>query len=469
MRRITRNLLLLTLPLALPAAADATTVTREYGGKVDGEKVDIVTVKAARGERNDVTVGVRLKGGFTVTTVREDGARLRVGKGCSRVNATTTRCRGRNDLGMVDVKLRDRADAATVGSRPRSHLLYYVTQIDGGPGDDNLDVDDGGDQILGGDGNDLLRGSSGYESMSGGRGDDVLWGREYGDFLEGGPGDDVLHGGRGNDTLLGGTLDRATRPVGSDRLFGEKGDDDLDDSDTDSRDPVIGRDRLDGGAGEDTVTSYLERTDGVIIDLERSNGAGEPGENDSLRGFETAFGGPGDDALSGDSGPNWLDGRDGNDEVSGRGGNDRIYAWDADAVAGNGGDDDIRTVPEFTGTLSCGDGTDVVRLDVYLEKPADLPGPIIEAPCERLTNGSNFSIDPVPAVDADGNLTFEIIKNRVSGRRLVLSEAAAPFAELASAPIDSTSVTLPPTAEAVVRALVTPLGNAPFAWRFEPR
>ena len=442
-------------------------MTRVYGGKVDGAKVDVVTVKAARGEHNAVTVGVRLVGGETVARIRDATAPLVAGKGCRRKGAHSAVCRGRNDLGQVDVVLADRDDRATVASTPRDHRLYYFTTIDGGRGDDNLDADDGTERMLGGAGDDILRGSPGYDSMNGGPGNDALHGRESGDFLQGGPGDDVLRGGRGNDDLLGGLLEPGARPAGRDRLHGEDGDDALEDNDLEvgTRAPQVGRDILDGGSGEDDLDSYRWRTEPVLVDLRTAGGSGQSGENDSLRGFETVIGGGGDDVLIGDDRDNWLDGRDGTDEVRGLGGDDLLFAWDDDAVSGGRGDDDIRTVPEFAGVLECGAGNDVVRLDVFLDKPSDLAGPRIEEACERLTNGSTFSIDPVPAVSA-GGLTFAIVKARVGGLTLAVTEPTEPYAELASAPIEGDQVTVAVPARPLLRAIVTPLGNAPFAWQF---
>jgi Ca2+-binding RTX toxin-like protein len=458
----------LVTALCLPAVAGATTVKREYGGRVDGEKVDIVTVTAAKGERNDVTVSVRLDGRYTLTKLRDATAPLKVRTGCRRTGSHTATCRGANDLGQVKVNLRDGDDRATVGSQPDSYRLYYFTTVDGGDGDDYLDADDGAERMSGGSGNDILRGSSDRESMNGGTGRDTLDGRKGGDFLQGGPGYDVLRGGEGNDNLLGGLLEPGSKPAGRDRLYGGDGDDALEDSDLelDTQAPQVGRDVLDGGSGEDDLDSYRWRTEPVFVDLRMNSGNGQSGEDDSISGFETVIGGLGDDVLIGDDLPNWLDGRDGSDEVRGRGGGDLVFAWDDDAVYGDAGGDDIRTVPEFAGTLECGSGDDVVRLDVFLGKPFDLPGPHIEDACERLTNGSTFSIDPVPAASADGDLTFEIVKARVDGLTLSVTEPTAPYTELASARIEGQQVTVEPPARPLLRAIVTPLGNAPFAWQF---
>jgi Ca2+-binding RTX toxin-like protein len=454
--------------VVLPASANSATVTKTYGGKIDGTKVDIVRLTAAPGERNAISVKVTLRSTFTRTTVRDRRARLTAARGCVQLDKRRVRCRSRNDLGLVRVRAGDRDDSVIVGSAPRDYRLYYLTEIRGGRGDDHLDADDGAEALDGGPGDDRLRGSPGYDSIQGGTGNDKLFGRAHGDFLEGGPGDDAVHGGPGNDDLLGGSLQRASRPSGRDRLLGGPGGDNIDDSDVDSRTPDVGPDVLIGGDGEDTVDSYRRRTGPVTVDLETGESAGEAGEGDSLQGFETVIGGEADDVINGDVRANWLDGRDGNDEIHGRGGDDLIFGWDADMVTGDRGDDDVRIEPDFAGTLTCGPGADVVRMDVFLEKPEDLPGPLIESPCERLTNGSSFSIDAVPTLDLDGESVFDVFKVPSNDLKLLVSEPTPPYASLASAAIEVGAVRLAIPSRPLVRARVSPLGAAPFAWRYVP-
>jgi hypothetical protein len=55
---------------------------------------------------------------------------------------------------------------------------------------------------------------------------------------------------------------------------------------------------MDGGPGDDEI-SYRQRTGRAVVDLSDSGPDGAPGENDTLRSFESATGGKGDDRLVG--------------------------------------------------------------------------------------------------------------------------------------------------------------------------
>jgi Ca2+-binding RTX toxin-like protein len=122
----------------------------------------------------------------------------------------------------------------------------------------------------------------------------------------GGSGDDVLTGGPQADTLTGGSGD-------------------------DLIDGGLGADTLDGGPGVDAL-DYSSRDKGVVVDLALSDPvAGEPGEQDTVKGFEKVLGGAGDDVLLGTAGPETLLGGAGDDRLNGRGG--------ADVLAGGAGRD----------------------------------------------------------------------------------------------------------------------------------
>jgi Ca2+-binding RTX toxin-like protein len=113
-------------------------------------------------------------------------------------------------------------------------------------------------------------------------------------------------GGSGDDVLTGGPL--------ADTLTGGSGDDLIDGG--------LGADTLDGGSGVDAL-DYSSRDNGVVVDLGLSDPvAGEPGEQDSLKGFEKVLGGAGDDVLLGTAGPETLLGGPGDDRLNGRGGAD---------------------------------------------------------------------------------------------------------------------------------------------------
>jgi Ca2+-binding RTX toxin-like protein len=144
----------------------------------------------------------------------------------------------------------------------------------------------------------------------------------------GGPGDDVLTGSETDDRLDGGG--------GTDTLAGGAGGDVISDGDT----TVVDADQMDGGPGDDEV-SYKQRSTRVVVDLSDSGPDGQAGENDSVRRFENATGGKGDDRLVGTRGDN---------DLRGNGGRNRIV--------GLRGDDILR---QATGPLAdCGPGDDGV-------------------------------------------------------------------------------------------------------------
>jgi Ca2+-binding RTX toxin-like protein len=109
----------------------------------------------------------------------------------------------------------------------------------GGAGDDTIDVGAGDDQIDGGAGNDRI---------NCGAGDDRVEGRAGADRVDCGGGDDTVGGGAGGDTLGGGAgNDRLNGGSGRDRIAGGGG-----------RDRINGgpaRDRCSGGSGRNRLSS----------------------------------------------------------------------------------------------------------------------------------------------------------------------------------------------------------------------
>src|SRR4051812_27875268 len=77
--------------------------------------------------------------------------------------------------------------------------LPLPSEIQGGPGDDNLVGGGGNDTILGGAGDDILQGSGGNDLLNGGDGHDQLRGGNGNDLLDGGVGEDALAGNKGAD------------------------------------------------------------------------------------------------------------------------------------------------------------------------------------------------------------------------------------------------------------------------------
>jgi hypothetical protein len=177
--------------------------------------------------------------------------------------------------------------------------------------------------------------------------------------VKAGPGDDTVVTAGGPDTLDGGG--------GSDILTaGGK-----DDSVTDGDNPItgIGPDTIDGGPGHDRV-DYANREAPVSVDLGVAGPQGEPGEGDSVTGFEDAGVASSGDRLIGTGGPNLLQAFGSHAIVRGRGGNDMLEAeWEGpDVLAGGPGNDSLRLSTMFVDNdvklvpdkISCGSGRDLV-------------------------------------------------------------------------------------------------------------
>ena len=303
MRSLALPLSLLLL-LTVPAVASAATATADIRVR-NGVELGPVTFKAAKGERNDVTVtnaNGRLR-------FHDDANRVRARGDCTQVNRNTALCPTTEDIAQI--RLGNRDDSATVES--------LVT-------------------VFGGDGNDVLRGSSGGDRLNGERGNDTLHGLGRGDDLTGGP--------------------------GRDRVFGGSGDDDLFDGETDAQ---AAADLYRGGSSRDTrfqadvgdTIDYSKRRRALDIDLSRGRVNFGP-ERDVVRGLESIVGGSAGDRLSGDGDDNWIFGNGGNDRVRGRGGDDTVRGGSGnDLVSGEGGNDFV-IGESGRDTLAGGDGDDQV-------------------------------------------------------------------------------------------------------------
>jgi hypothetical protein len=286
---IRRSLLLALLVLcSAPAGAQAATVTvREAPGDGRSPGSAELTFAAAAGERNVVALA-RSGGAYLV---RDTGAPLTPGAGCSSLDANTARC--------------------------SSTVAITTEEIDAGDLDDVVRVPDDRSgafarRVLGGDGHDVL---SGDGSLYGGPGPDVL---------AGGPGENLLFGGGDGDLLLGGD--------GADKLDG--------DGDA-TGEAAPANDQLDGGPGMD-VASYAGRTAGVRVELGDRVPDGGPADRDVLLAIEGAEGGSSADVLLGDGGPNVLNGNAGDDLLLGRDGADKLDDGPgADALYGGGGPDNL--------------------------------------------------------------------------------------------------------------------------------
>jgi Ca2+-binding RTX toxin-like protein len=183
----------------------------------------------------------------------------------------------------------------------------------------------------------------------------------------GGDGDDELTGSWGKDKLYGGN--------GSDKLIGQAGADVLDGG--------LGADYMDGSDGNDTIIcgNDYEANDAfgglgndTITGSYGPDGLNGGGGNDTISGMD------GDDIINGDGGADYLYGGYGNDIVSGGDGNDMLYGSQGNDVLWGGkgldtcyGDDGNDTLyGDYDGQhdlLYGQDGRDTFRLEIKYHDP----------------------------------------------------------------------------------------------------
>lgn len=293
--------------LGFAAPADAATVSADSFGAV--------MFRAAAGEANDVRAA---QAGNDVT-VRDNGAPLTPGTGCTAAGPNQVRCPGAHFI-MAD--LGDANDSFDVAGDLRAN-------VSGGPGDDRITT---------GGGNDVITGSEGNDVLDAGGGNDIVGGGGTGD-----PGSDTLNGGAGNDVLY----------------------------------PGPGTDDVRGGAGEDTV-NYSGETLPVTVTLDGQANDGSAGEGDRVANdVEDIVGGRGNDTLVGSAGPNVIDGGPGSDHIIGGDGADTLVDTSVgagDVFDGGAGDDgitsrDVKFAEDFhqliarRDQVACGAGADSVLGD----------------------------------------------------------------------------------------------------------
>jgi len=342
----------LVLLASLPAAAGAATarvdVYREPPGTDPFESCsryaqcppDTLVVAAAPGEANQITI----EPGSAGFVVRDAGAPMSPGSGCTAIDDHAVRCPAQV-VGTVD--LGDGDDRFAGGGR-----------VLGGPGDDVIDAPN----AEGGAGADTITCLPGtaYCALTGGAGSDRV---------TGGPGDDIIsdRGGRENDVLDG----RAGMDVLS--YAGHRTPVVVDLSATPQRfsapgesDTIAGFETVYGGAGADVLVS----APAIVLPL-LSFGVqmrGGPGDDTiTVLSPLAAYGGGGDDVITGSTSDEGFTGGSGNDRLTGGPGADRLFggggrdvlrgAGGADDLWGMGGADRLYGGPGRD-RLRCGPGTD---------------------------------------------------------------------------------------------------------------
>lgn len=213
----------------------------------------------------------------------------------------------------------------------------------------------------------------GAGTISGTAGVDVIVGSAGDDTIDAGAGNDVICAGDGNDEVRDGS--------GKDKVFLEAGDDAL----------VAGAvqdrgDNVDGGAGADTA-DYSTRFADLRLKLTTAFADdGGPGENDTLRAFENATGGSGDDTIGGTDSANVLLGNGGADTITDLAG--------ADTVDGGPGDDRLLQGKNIDGDdqLSGGEGVDEVSYALRSRGPQGEGTLLIDLSGDR-TSGSTEAFE----------------------------------------------------------------------------
>lgn len=207
------------------------------------------------------------------------------------------------------------------------------------------------------DGDDVILGTSGNDSVNAGLGNDTICGLGGNDYLVGGPGNDVILGGDGDDVMLPG--------AGVDSAYGEGGTDTVSYADLDTPATVGGNPQggviynpagcssglivVCGAAGIDVLSGpgkgpLPERFAGSRFDDVITLG---PPTNPSMSGRTTvAFGGDGNDTITGSDAAETLIGGAGQDTIDAGGGNDTINVRDG-----------------AVDTVGCAAGVDTVTAD----------------------------------------------------------------------------------------------------------
>jgi RTX calcium-binding nonapeptide repeat (4 copies) len=361
-------LIALLAAAALPAAADAATVSRTGG---------TLRYEAGKGERISGSVIETGGGAFLARSDKRAHQRLVPGAGCKRGRAHELRCAGQG-VARVQVSLKrartssffmvqDVAVAvAAVGSAGTNSMLFTRTPeftYDGGPKRDEVAVREspGGHSTLRlGAGADFFDGqppalgtpdSTATFTVDGGPGRDYLMPGPGADSLDGGTGSDTLVVSGGADTLTGGG-GADTVSFGSDpnhdngpisvTLDGQRNDG------TAGQDALVGSDIENAGIGPTSPPS-----DAVLVGNDGPNVLVAAGTVRGLGGNDTLI----SNNLQGAG--TTLDGGDGDDRIAAR-------AWDTSSAS-------FATTPA---SVACGAGADIVFTNAAA--PAD---------CERVNVG----------------------------------------------------------------------------------
>jgi Ca2+-binding RTX toxin-like protein len=398
-----------------PAAAQAGTVSVEEvpGAEPLAANRSIVHFAAAPGEANAVSIvaaepaAIENEGETTVLIVRDTGAPLSAGAGCTALAADTASCSlhgwhrqevtfcGHDCYNSIPGTAWQREERIELGdgndvfasSLGRTYERSWPTEVSGGSGDDTITTGSGDDKITPGSGNDFVQPGEGNNKVIAEPtpdGNDTLnLGERSKNALDYSARSESLHlakqviGAAGEADRIGVTESAIVAVIGGsgddefhgdgDKLVGGPGDDVLVGSpDADFISGGPGNDKIRGGAGGDGLYG------GPGSDLVKG-GAG----NDQIEEFEgRSQNGPGgrprrgNDRLYGGKGNDFMQAGPGDDLLDGGGGNDKLYGEEGnDAIVGGVGDD-LLVGEEGGDTMSGGKGDDEL-LAAYNTKDSD--------------------------------------------------------------------------------------------------
>jgi Ca2+-binding RTX toxin-like protein len=269
--------------------------------------------------------------------------------------------------------------------------------INGTSGNNTLIGTDLDDTINGFAGDDLIQGLEGSDTINGGSGADTV------DYREKTVGITVtLNGTSDAIVTVGGIAEDILRAI--ENVYGGSGDDTIT---GDAQNNLFrgggGEDVLDGGAGIDTV-DYTDKTTSVVVTLGGAtpttvfvNGLAE----DTISNFENAYGGSGDDTLTGDNQNNVLRGEAGNDTLNGGSGDDSLFGGAGDdTVDGGAGIDTFDLREKTTAVVATLNGANTATVFV---------GGVAEDTVRNVEN--------IVGGSAGDTLTGDAAANKLSGAR----------------------------------------------------
>jgi Ca2+-binding RTX toxin-like protein len=402
-RRILASLAVVGALACVPAAAQAGTVSVEETHPTDPSGVNrsFVHFAAAAGETNAVSIvaaepsAIEEEGVTTVLIVRDTGAPLTAGAGCTALAADTASCSvhgwqrqaveycGHDCYSQIPGTAWEREERIELGDGNDSFVSSlggtyersWPTEVSGGGGNDSITTGSGADVITPGSGDDFVQPGEGENKVIADPtpdGSDTLnLGERSKNALDYSARGESLHlakqviGAAGEADRIGVAETAIVKVIGGsgdddfhgdgDQIYGGPGDDTLIGSpDVDVISGGRGNDKIYGGAGGDGLYggpgSDLVKGGAGSDQIEEFEGRRPNGPGGRPRG--------GNDRLYGDKGNDFIQAGRGDDLVDGGSGNDKLYGEEGDDTVAGGAGDDLLGGEEGSDTMSGGAGDD---------------------------------------------------------------------------------------------------------------